>query len=249
MEKVKSERMRRRILHTADWHFRRLDDNVSRCLVAIVDLASKTKVDLVIVAGDLFDYNRVGDNLVSFVIERLEALPVPTFILPGNHDCLDSDSVYHRAELWKDTKNVRIFLTLEGETLTLPGLSVWGKPITSFVGNLRPLAGIPQPHGKGQWHIAVAHGSHEPFFEPAILSGFHISREDIITSGQDYIALGHYATFKCVYDAPLKVYYCDSPYGAYPHTVNIVDFIEGTGVQVKRVTLHEGERKLKLPLA
>ena len=231
-------RLQRRILHTSDWHFRRLDDSVRPCLAALVDLASKAKVDLVIVAGDLFDYNRVGDNLVSFVIEQLDSLPVPTFILPGNHDCLDSESVYHRA-MWKDASNIRIFQAPEGETLTLPGLSVWGKPIPSFFGNLRPLAGISQPDGNGHWQIAVAHGSHDPLFENAILPGFHISREDIVTSGRDYIALGHYETFRCVYDAPVKTYYCDTPSGGAPHTVNIVDFIEGTGVQVKRFTLDE----------
>ncbi len=234
-------RIQRRILHTSDWQFRRLDDSASRCLEAIVNLAIKTKVDLVIVAGDLFDSNRVGDNLVSFVIEQLERLSVPTFILPGNHDCLDSESVYHRAELWKDANNIRIFRAPQGETLTLPGLSVWGKPITSFVGDLRPLAGIPQPQGKGQWHIAVAHGSYYHFTGSALASGYHISREEIVTSGQDYIALGHYAIFKCVCDAPVKAYYCDSPYEDHPYAVNIVDFIEGTRVQVNRSPLYERE--------
>lgn len=157
---VDGSRMRRRILHTSDLHLASLGDRACHSLEALVELVIKTKVDLVIVAGDLFDHNKVGDNLVSFVAEQLQRLPVYVAIVPGNHDCLTPDSVFRRAALWRKCANVRVFRAPHGETLDLPGLgiSLWGKSIDSYEHDVRPLAGIPRPQGNGQWHIAVAHG-------------------------------------------------------------------------------------------
>ncbi|MBA7626591.1 3',5'-cyclic adenosine monophosphate phosphodiesterase CpdA [subsurface metagenome] len=231
-------RVRWRILHTSDVHLSSLGDRACHSLEAIVNLAIKTEVDLVIIAGDFFDDNRVDDNLVSFVVEQLGRLSVPTFILPGNHDPLVPESVYHRVELWQDAGNIRIFQAPQGETFTLPGLSVWGKPIVSHTGDLRPLAGIPPPQGKGQWHIAVAHGYYYVDTGPAVFPSFHITHKEIVSSGRDYIALGHCPTFRCVCDAPVKACYCDSPSWASSYgAVNIVDLIEGTGVQVSCCSL------------
>jgi len=200
-------------------------------LEALVDVASQAKVDLVIVAGDLFDHNRVDDSLVSFVAEHLQRLPVYVAILPGNHDCLASDSVFDRAALWENCANVRVFRALHGETLDLPGLqvSLWGKPINSYVHNVLPLAGIPRPQENGQWHIAVAHGYYVSV-EPALFPSYHITQDEIVTSGWDYIALGHLIDFRCVCNEPVKAYYCGSP--SISGTVAIVDLAEGTGVQV-----------------
>ncbi len=234
-----SNRAQRRILHTADLHLELLGDKACCSLEALVNLAIKTDVDLVIIAGDFFDNNRVNDNVVSFAVKQLQRLSVPTLILPGNHDCLVSDSVYHREELWKDITNIRVFRAPQGETLTLPdlGVSVWGKPISSYDGDMQPLAGIPRPQGNGQWHIAVAHG-YCVDTELPIFRSLHIIHEEIIMSGQDYIALGHWPSFKCVCSEPVKAYYAGSPSWSFPHsTVNIVDFIDGVGAQVTRCSL------------
>ena len=223
-------RMQRRILHTSDLHIVSLGDRACRSLEALVNLAIKTKVDLVIVAGDLFDHNRGDDNLISFVVEQLQRLPVYVAILPGNHDCLAPGSVFERAELWKNCANVRVFRAPHGETLDLPGLgvSLWGKSIDCY-DDVRPLAGIPRPQGNGQWNIAVAHGYYVNA-EPPLFPSYHITREEIVTSGWDYIALGHILTFRCVCDEPVKAYYCGSP--SLSGTVAIVDLAEETGVQV-----------------
>ncbi len=229
-------RMPRRVLHTSDLHLASLDDRACPSLEALVDLASKTKVDLVIIAGDLFDHNRVDDSLVSFVAEQLRRLPVWVAILPGNHDCLAPGSVFERADLWENCANVRVFRAPQGEMLDLPGLgvSLWGKSIDSYVSDFQPLAGIPQPQGNGQWHIAVAHGYYVGA-EPPLFPSYHITQEEIATSGWDYIALGHLITFRCVCDGAVKAYYCGSP--SLSGTVAIVDLAEGTGVQVTHRSL------------
>ncbi len=231
-------RTKRRILHTSDLHLELLNDRACESLAALVDRAGETKVDLVVIVGDLFDNNRVTDHLVTFVAEQLRTLAVPTIILPGNHDCLVPDSVYHRVGPWQSLDNVRILRAPQGETLVLSelGVSIWGRPIVSH-SDCRPLEGVPQPQRNGQWHIALAHGYYVDRIPPAFPS-FHISHKEISTSGQDYIALGHLPTFSCVCNEPVKAYYCGSPSWTFPQsTVNIVDLTEEVGVQVTRYPL------------
>lgn len=233
---VNNSGMKRRILHTSDFHLDVFGDRACECLEAVVDLAIGSKVDLVVIAGDLFDHNRVEDNLVSFVVRQLQRLTMPAIVLPGNHDCLIPGSVFDRVELWSDCANVRIIRAQEGEILDLPVLrvSVWGKSNSSYEDDVRPLAGIPQPPGDGRWHIAMAHGycvsSMPPFFY-----SYLITEEEIASSGWDYIALGHIAVFRCVCTEPVKAYYCGSP--SVCGTVNLVDLSEETGVQVRRCSL------------
>ena len=61
-------------------------------------------------------------------------------------------------------------------------------------------------------------------------SVIRFAQEEMGGSGWDYIALGHSITFECVYNEPVKAYYCGSP--STSGTVAIVDFAEDTGVQV-----------------
>lgn len=229
-------RMRRRVLHTADLHLLAPGDRACHSLAAVVDLAIKNGVDLVIVAGDFFDTGTVNDNLVGFAVEQLQRLTVPVVILPGNHDCLLPGSVFDRAELWADCANVRILRAPDGETLDLVdvGILLWGKSHDSYGSDLKPLAGIPRPQQNGRWHIAVAHGYYLDD-EASLFRAYHITGEEITASGWDYIALGHVPAFKCVSDEPVKSYYPGSP--SISGTVAIVDLDERTGVQVSRCFL------------
>ncbi|MFC1987588.1 exonuclease SbcCD subunit D [Chloroflexota bacterium] len=228
-------RMQRRMLHTSDLHLASLGDVGCRSLEAMVDLAIRNKVDLVMIAGDLFDHNRVDDNLVGFVVQQLQRLPVYVAVLPGNHDCLVRDSVFFRDGLWRNATNIQIFRKPEGETLSFHGLgvSVWGKPIVSHENDFRPLVGIPQHQCRGEWHITMAHGY---YVGTDIYSyrAFQISQQEIVNSGQDYIALGHSPSFRCVCNEPVTCY-CDSP--SLFGTVAIVDLTEERGVQVSRDSL------------
>lgn len=223
-------------MHTADLHLLAPGDRACHSLEAVVDLAIKTGVDLVIVAGDFFDTGTVNDNLVDFAVEQLQRLSVPVVILPGNHDCLLPGSVFDRVELWENCDNVRIFRAPDGEMLDLAdaGILLWGKSHDSYGSDLQPLAGIPRPEQNGRWHIALAHGYYVDD-EASLFRAYHITEQEIITSGWDYIALGHVPAFKCVSDEPVKSYYSGSP--SISGTVAIVDLDERTGVQVSRCFL------------
>ncbi len=68
-------------------------------LRAVVGKANDLDVDIVLVAGDLFDNARVGDEAVSLTISELSRIERPVVIIPGNHDCVDERSIYHRVDL------------------------------------------------------------------------------------------------------------------------------------------------------
>jgi exonuclease SbcD len=84
-----------RILHTADWHAGKMLRNRSRTdelesvLNEIVDIARRERIDLVIVAGDVFDSyapSPDAERLVFSTLAELVKLKIPTVVIAGNHD-------------------------------------------------------------------------------------------------------------------------------------------------------------------
>lgn len=226
----------RRLLHASDLHLVSSTDKACQSLVSLVELAAESKVDLLVIAGDLFDYNGVDDNLVRFAVGQLRRVPVPVVILPGNHDCLIPQNVFDRNGLWRGCDNVYIFRNLQGEILDFPdlGISLWGKPVDSYERDVRPLVGLPPAQNDGRWHIVVAHG-YCVSTEPAFFTSYKITRDEIISSDWDYIALGHRPIFMRVCDEPIKAYYSGSP--SISDSAAIVDLRTGTGVQVRRCSV------------
>ena len=224
--------MTQRILHTSDLHLCSLGDDACHSLEALIDTAIRAKVDLTIVAGDLFDHNNVDGKLVRFTVEQLQRLKVPTVILPGNHDCLCPDSVYNRPDFSKGFADIHVFKAMDGETFVFPDLrvSVWGKPHVYLPDvDYEPLAGIPQRSREGKWHIAAAHGYYVSTKDD-LLRSFQITHEQIVTSARDYVALGHCVAFTCICNEPVKAYYSGS--ASMCRTAALVDLVEQAGVQV-----------------
>ena len=85
-----------KILHTADWHLGKKLDHFSRIeeqklvMQEIVDIAEKQNVDLVIVAGDLFDTINPSTDAVELFYKTLKQLSKngsrPVLAIAGNHD-------------------------------------------------------------------------------------------------------------------------------------------------------------------
>ncbi len=85
-----------RILHTADWHLGRQFHNVSllddqaHLLDQVVDIARRESVDVVVIAGDVYDRSvppAAATTLLDDVLNRLIAdPPIDVIIIPGNHD-------------------------------------------------------------------------------------------------------------------------------------------------------------------
>src|SRR3954471_10462597 len=102
-----------RLLHTADVHLgaRHADlgeqaaaqrERQFAAFTATIDLALRERVDVVLIAGDLFDSNtqpRRSVERVAAQLERLVAARIRTVIIPGTHDVYDTSSIYRAYDL------------------------------------------------------------------------------------------------------------------------------------------------------
>ena len=88
----------------------------------IFEIAKKYEADLVLICGDIFEHNMVGNEDVSKVVSIFNSYPnIPIYLLPGNHDSLGPGSVYNR-DIFGRISNLTIFekcepLSINGVTL------------------------------------------------------------------------------------------------------------------------------------
>ena len=85
-----------KILHTADWHLGKRLDRFSRLeeqvlvMDELVELADEQNVDLILIAGDLFDNFNPGVDAVQLFYKTLKRLSLngkrPVIAISGNHD-------------------------------------------------------------------------------------------------------------------------------------------------------------------
>lgn len=75
----------------------RFDDSRLRAIARLGDLATETGAEFIVVAGDVFDANALAAQTMGRALEALGALPVPVYLLPGNHDALLPGAALERA--------------------------------------------------------------------------------------------------------------------------------------------------------
>ena len=186
-----------KVLHAADFHldsaFRSLPEEQARLRRQesrelpgrLVDWANDHGAQLMLLAGDLFDSDRLFSQTAQMLAQALSRFRGTVVIAPGNHDWLSAASPY-RQPIWPD--NVHIFLGRGMERLPLPELqcTVYG---AAFTAPEEPESGLrgfyAQPDGSAR--IMVLHGdmgSRESRYRP-------LTPEEIAATGLDYLALGH----------------------------------------------------------
>lgn len=131
-----------KVLHAADFHldsaFRSLPEEQARLRRQesrelpgrLVDWANDHGAQLMLLAGDLFDSDRLFSQTAQMLVQALSRFRGAVVIAPGNHDWLSAASPY-RQPIWPE--NVRIFLGRGMERLTLPelGCTVYGAAFTA----------------------------------------------------------------------------------------------------------------------
>lgn len=206
-------------------------------LERVVDLAIGADADLIIIAGDVFDRNRVRNDLVEFMVDQLNRFEGFTALLAGNHDCLSDDSVYFRPA-WERAERVCIFTGEDGEGFHFPEFdtTVWGRPLMTYGDGPPPLVGMPGRDERSRWNLAVAHGYLREESDAArAWASFQITPEHVAESGMDYIALGDSHAFRHLSYGATTVCYSGSP-SSGTHTVAVIDFDQERGVTVNRVS-------------
>ncbi|MDX1483417.1 MAG: metallophosphoesterase [Alphaproteobacteria bacterium] len=198
----------------------------------VIHAANAVTADLVLLAGDVFEHNRLPDDLLERTARLLGDAGLPVVILPGNHDPATADSVYRRGGM-ADPDNVSILGVTHGKAVTFPGLEleVWGHAHLDY-DDMIPLRS-PRPR-RTRWQVAMAHGHYEtaPDRGAALNPAWLIGRDEIVETGVDYLALGHWNRATRVASGDVAAYYCGSP--DLSETVNVVRLRTDGRVAVRR---------------
>lgn len=202
-----------RILHLADLHLgasfptmgergaERSRDLLAAFLrAAELGAGEERPVDLVVVAGDLFDTHDPDSGLVYQVeaaFEKLHKAGVPVFLVPGTHDAYSyRRSVYRRLRLPEGSHLFAQPVLTPGPRLEIRGESVqvYGIAYDPSVSQ-RPLAEF-RPVGEADYHVGILHAALQDSPTWKIRpSDLPITRTEIAASGLHYLALGHYHNF------------------------------------------------------
>lgn len=99
-----------RFIHSSDWQLgmtraflhaeaaARFSQARIDAITTLGQLAAEHEAAFIVVAGDVFESNQISRQTLIRTLDALEALPVPIFLLPGNHDPLDGTSIFATRE-------------------------------------------------------------------------------------------------------------------------------------------------------
>jgi DNA repair exonuclease SbcCD nuclease subunit len=219
-----------RILHTADWQlgkpFASVPDPDKRLLLqrerfdVIGRLAARVaehRVDLVLVAGDLFDSPTPTNSVVSAAFQAIGEMRVPVIAIPGNHDFGGPGGPWGQAFLRREMAELAPNFTLLGDPqpLVLDPAVILPAPL-----GRRQVAGDPTAwirHLDGELptdrpRIVLAHGSVQGFSsagdEEAQAASNQLDLAKLPLAEIDYVALGDWHGTKQVGD---KAWYAGTP--------------------------------------
>lgn len=203
-----------KLLHTADLHLglesAQFDEDARRRLArarleaarTILAVAEQYAVDAVLWAGDVFDTPEPGEAWwrgFAEVLASRQGWSRPIVLLPGNHDPIKLNSVYHpdhpfRAVLpdWVHVVDSDTFqLSLGDEALLLAA------PCRSMAGAEDLALSLPcREEGDGRIRVGLVHGS--TFDMEGHQTSFPIARDAPQQRGLDYLAVGDTHGFRVI---------------------------------------------------
>ena len=202
-----------RIVHTADVHLgaRHADmgdhaaaqrERQFAAFKTTIDLALEERVDLFLIAGDLFDSNtqpRRSAERVAAELARLVAAKVRTVMIPGTHDVYDRSSIYRAYDLEAlagsdpDDDFVTVLTPARPWVhLAACDVVVFGPVFATKKAPKSPLQGLDTSVvPEATYRVGMVHGA---VAIPGKTDGDDvvITTQEIAASGLDYLALGHW---------------------------------------------------------
>lgn len=163
-----------RFLHTADWQLgmkryflsqgtqERYAQARFEALRTIGRVAREHDCRFVLVCGDSFESNQVDRATVAKALDALREVPVPVFMLPGNHDPLNAVSVYRSAAFAGRCPGNVIVVDSPAPIKAGEGVEVVGAPWHSKRPALNPVEEVLRALGRpaeGSVRIVMAHGA------------------------------------------------------------------------------------------
>jgi DNA repair exonuclease SbcCD nuclease subunit len=171
-----------RFLHTADWQLGKQFENLGAppdklaflrqgrmdVVRRIGQLAIDRSVDAILVAGDVFERNEVGDQLIREALAAMRQVKIPWLLLPGNHDPAGPASVWDRIGRIGCPEHVHLLHSTEPVLLAGGGLAVLPAPLTRKHQFTDPTEGFGQQvTSQAAVRVGLAHGSLRNRLAPA----------------------------------------------------------------------------------
>ncbi len=226
------------LVHSSDVHVddeytaRSHDGDGTRGLASVLATAQEMSADIVLLAGDVFEHNRLPMEVIDRAGRLLADCGLTIVVLPGNHDPAMEDSVWHRGALG-ELPDVHIFGVTHDDLIAFDHheMEIWGRAHLDY-DDMSPLA-RPMKR-RARWHIVMAHGHYEPKPDKntALRPSWLLGDREIAATGADYLALGHWNRPLPVGSGEVPAYYSGSPDLA--ETVNVVRLSDKKGVRVTR---------------
>ena len=226
------------VAHASDVH---IDDGYTARLFggdgagplrAVLKAAKEARADIVVLAGDTFECNRLPAHLLERTAATIDEFGMPVVILPGNHDPATDDAVFRHPALL-GLPGLTVLGVTHDETVHFMqfDLEVWGRAHRDY-GDMDPLA-APRPRTSA-WQIAMAHGHHTPIPDRStkVRASWLIGDDEIDATAADYLALGHWNRRVQVGSGTVPAWYSGSP--DYARSINIVRLSGNAGVTVDR---------------
>jgi DNA repair exonuclease SbcCD nuclease subunit len=232
------------LVHTSDLHLgthgERDDLEVLRLVLAT---AAHARANALLLAGDVFDTNRLPLSVIDRVARMVADAAMPVIILPGNHDPATADSAYRKGGL-ADPPNVHVLGVSCDDTAVFSALDleVCGRPHMDYV----DMAPLFLPTSRNARHqVVMAHG-HFVRADYDLHRSWLLHDTDIEATQTDYVALGHWEVAQRVGSGRVEAHYSGSPHRG--GTLNVVR-LNGAAPAVSRMSLHrddvEGRERLQ----
>ena len=201
-------------------------------LAAVIDAAHKARADILLLAGDVFEHNRLKADILDRSRALLADAPMPVVMLPGNHDPLTPESVWFRGALG-DIDGVFV-IGMETDTVRFDNhdLEIWGRAHRDY-GDLDPLDGVPDRAARRQLVAAHGHFVEERPVGSGARAAWLFTPDDIDAAAADYVALGHWNVATDVGTANVPAHYSGSP--DYAGTINLVRLTPDKIAEIRRV--------------
>ncbi|HMG71889.1 MAG TPA: metallophosphoesterase [Pyrinomonadaceae bacterium] len=180
-----------------------------------MELVPHYGIEAVLIPGDLWDSESVSQESVHGLVEAFASIdPIPVFVAPGNHDFCSSWSYYSRAAqaacgMRQWSENVIIFDKPNFSACYHPmrdDVVVVGRAFLENVKTTERLLSQRISSPVADIRLLLFHGSLDGYVREGkrkITAPF--SREELLTQGFSYTALGHYHNFDQILDGDGKV--------------------------------------------
>lgn len=190
------------LIHTADWQLGKQFANVPgdagaalrlqrvKTVEHVARLAAERRADAVLVAGDVFDDNKVSDETLRRALNAMAPFAGPWLLLPGNHDAALAESVWTRLHRIGLPANVRLLTEPKPEFLLDGRLAVLPAPLRRRHDAADLTAWFDDcPSPDGALRVGLAHGRLD-LLPDASDAYNEIAADRAARARLDYLALG-----------------------------------------------------------